>query len=214
MRSSTLVMPGADQATRSASSRSIQERTVPSSVTTLPFASTVIRSASTSAFRLNASWILRLSSEGSTFGFTMTTLMTPLTPLLPLHRAPQSDPAVLDDELDPVIRNRQFRLQGRNRVSRNTRIGTLIDRRQPDLDIIRDRVDSRDPLRRGLGFKSVGVTMGKACQRNNAVFDRDRNIVGVKIGIPFQLVPDIAFDFTVGFHDWLLVCSKGIIRLG
>src|SRR5258706_10870718 len=40
IRSSTLVMPGADQATRSASSRSIQERTVPFSITSLPFAST------------------------------------------------------------------------------------------------------------------------------------------------------------------------------
>src|SRR6266403_728535 len=80
IRSSTLVMPGADQATRSASSRSIQERTVPFNITSLPLASTVIRLASTSAFRLNASMILRLSSEGCTLGFTVTTLVTPLTP--------------------------------------------------------------------------------------------------------------------------------------
>src|SRR3954470_2959188 len=80
MWSSTLVIPGADHATRSASSRSIQERTVPFSTTSLPFVSTVIRLASSSAFRLNASWILRLSSEGSTLGFTVMTLVTPLTP--------------------------------------------------------------------------------------------------------------------------------------
>src|SRR4030081_2844070 len=71
---------GRRQATRSASSRSIQERTVPFSITSLPFASTVIRLASTSAFRMNASWILRLSSEGSTLGFTVMALVAPFTP--------------------------------------------------------------------------------------------------------------------------------------
>jgi hypothetical protein len=39
----TLVTPGAAQAARSASSRSIQERTVPFSVTMPPSASTTIR---------------------------------------------------------------------------------------------------------------------------------------------------------------------------
>ena len=42
MRSSTLVTPGARQATRSASSRSIQERTFPLSMTSPPLVSTVI----------------------------------------------------------------------------------------------------------------------------------------------------------------------------
>jgi hypothetical protein len=42
MRSSTLMTPGASQATRSASSRSTQERTFPLSITSPPCASTVI----------------------------------------------------------------------------------------------------------------------------------------------------------------------------
>src|SRR3984893_14816100 len=42
MRSSTLVTPGARQATRSASSRSIQERPFPLGVTSPPLVSTVI----------------------------------------------------------------------------------------------------------------------------------------------------------------------------
>src|SRR5712675_1922336 len=80
IQSSTLVTQAPDQPTRSASSRSIHERTVPFNITSLPLASTVIRLASTSAFRLNASMILRLSSEGCTLGFTVTTLVTPFTP--------------------------------------------------------------------------------------------------------------------------------------
>src|SRR3979490_2246428 len=72
-------------------------------------------------------------------------------------------------------------------------------------------MNSSDPLRGGLGFKPVGVTVGEARQRNDTIFDRDSNVIGIKIGIPFQLVPDIAFNFTVGFHDWLLVCTKGFV---
>src|ERR1700676_4025146 len=53
--------------------------------------------------------------------------------ILPLHRAFQSYPAILDDDFDPVMGDRQFGLQGRHRVARNVRIGALIDRRQPDL---------------------------------------------------------------------------------
>src|ERR1700716_4038506 len=75
-------------------------------------------------------------------------------------------------------------------------------------------MNSSDPLRGGLGFKPVGVTVGEARQRNDTIFDRDSNVIGIKIGIPFQLVPDIAFNFTVGFHDWLLVCTKGICGSG
>src|SRR3982074_2792216 len=129
MRSSTLVIPGADHATRSASSRSIQERTVPSSITSLPFTWTLILLASPSAFRLQASM------------------------LLPLHGAFERYPAVLHDDLDLVVGNRQFRLQGGNRVARNIRIGTLIDGRQPHLEVVRNRKNPGDALRGGLGFK-------------------------------------------------------------
>src|SRR6267143_5300921 len=128
--------------------------------------------------------------------------------ILPLHRTFEGNPAILDDDLDPVVRDRQFSLQGRNRISRNIRIGTLIDRWQPDFDIIRDCVYSGDPLRGGFGFKPVGVTGGEARQRDNAILDGDGNVIRIEIGIPFQLVPDVAFYFTVGFHVWLLVCTK------
>src|SRR6201999_2495831 len=82
MRSSTFVTPGADQATRSASSRSIHERTVPVRITSLPLVSTTMRLASTSALRLNASWIFLLISEGSARGRSRIMLLTPLTPLI------------------------------------------------------------------------------------------------------------------------------------
>src|SRR4051812_11949886 len=59
MRFSTLVTPGAKNATLSASSRSAQERTEPLSVTTPPSVSTVIRAASSSALRRKASSIFR-----------------------------------------------------------------------------------------------------------------------------------------------------------
>ena len=66
IRLSTLATPGADQAARSASRRSAHERTVPLKMTSLPMVSTVIRLASISAARRNASSILRLISEGAT----------------------------------------------------------------------------------------------------------------------------------------------------
>jgi hypothetical protein len=52
---STSFTPGADQATCSASCRSTQDRTVPFNVTLSPSTSTVIRSASVSAFRTASS---------------------------------------------------------------------------------------------------------------------------------------------------------------
>jgi hypothetical protein len=58
------VTPGANQAARSASSRSAQDRTVPLSITSPPLASTVTRLASTSALHRNASSIFCLISAG------------------------------------------------------------------------------------------------------------------------------------------------------
>lgn len=63
-RSSTFVTPGAAQAARSASSRSLSERTVPVSTTTPSWLSTLTRCASTTALRLKALSILALRSKG------------------------------------------------------------------------------------------------------------------------------------------------------
>src|SRR5258705_2849579 len=92
--------------------------------------------------------------------------------------------------------------------------GTLVDRRQPNCDVVRDRENSSAPFRGALGFKPVGVTVGETRQRNDAIFDGDGNVIGIKVGIPSQLVPHVAFYFTVGFHGWLLICTKGIGGLG
>ena len=81
MRFSTLETPGADQAARAASSFSASERTVPCRVTLPPSTSTVMRLASSSADRLNASSILALSSVGATLGLTVIRLLTPITPV-------------------------------------------------------------------------------------------------------------------------------------
>src|SRR5260370_42556520 len=70
MRLSTLLTPGALHAARSACSRSAHDRTVPLKVISLPFASTVLRLASISAARRNASSILRLISIRRTSGRT------------------------------------------------------------------------------------------------------------------------------------------------
>src|SRR3984957_2994080 len=132
--------------------------------------------------------------------------------ILPLRRAFQSDPAVPDDDLDPVVRDRQFRLQGCDSIFGNVRIGPLIDRRQPDLDVIRDSVNSGDALRSEFGFNPVGVAMSETRQRDDAIFDRDGDVLGInKMGFPLEFIADIAFYFTVGFHDWLLVWIKGQI---
>ncbi len=91
---------------------------MPFKITSLPWVSMVMRLASTSAFRLNASRILRWMSAASTSGFTEMMLVTPLTPyvsrsifgggslILPLHFAFEGQPAVLDDDLDAVVRKR------------------------------------------------------------------------------------------------------------
>src|SRR5579883_1630143 len=80
MRFSTAVTPGADQATRSASCFSAQERTVPLRITLLPCTSTVMRSASVSALRTSACSIFSFSSDGVTRGLTVIRLVTPRTP--------------------------------------------------------------------------------------------------------------------------------------
>jgi hypothetical protein len=87
----------------------------------------------------------------------------------------------------------------------------LINRRQPDLDIIRNSVNSGHAFRGEFGFKPIGVTVGETCQRDNAIFDRYSDVLGIKIWIPFQLFANIALYFTVGLHDWLLVWIKGQI---
>lgn len=63
--------PGADHATRSASSFSAQERTVPRKITLLPSVSTVIRRASVSALRSSASAIFFFRSAGAERGLTV-----------------------------------------------------------------------------------------------------------------------------------------------
>src|SRR3984957_916491 len=131
--------------------------------------------------------------------------------ILPLRRAFQNDPAVSDDDLDPVVRDRQFRLQGCDSIFGNVRIGTLIDRRQPDLDVIRDSVNSGDPLRSEFGFNPVGVAMSETRQRGDAIFDRDGDVLGInKMGFPLEFIADIAFYFTVGLHGGLLVWIIGL----
>src|ERR1700681_1491616 len=131
---------------------------------------------------------LHLSHGGFSGGFL----------ILPLRRAFQGYPAVLHDDLDLVVRDRQFRLQGCDSVFGNIRIGTLINRRQPDLDIIRNSVNSGHAFRGEFGFKPIGVTVGETRQRDNAIFDRYSDVLGIKIGIPFQLFANIALYFTVG----------------
>ena len=81
-RLSTAVTPGADHATRSASSRSIHERTVPLRTTLPPLTSTLRFWASVSTLRTSASSICRRSSgtDGCTRGRTVMRLLTPRTP--------------------------------------------------------------------------------------------------------------------------------------
>ena len=64
---STIVVPGADHAARSASSLSAHERTLPYNFTLLPSTTTLIRRASSSALRRSASSILLFTSCGVTF---------------------------------------------------------------------------------------------------------------------------------------------------
>jgi hypothetical protein len=73
-------------------------------------------------------------------------------------------------------------------------------------------VNSGHAFRGEFGFKPVGVTVGETRQRDDAIFDRDGDVLGInKMGIPFQLFANIALYFTVGLHDWLLVWIKGQI---
>jgi hypothetical protein len=82
MRFSTVVVPGADQAARSASSLSAHELTLPYNFTVLPSTSTLIRRASSSALRRSASSILLfIYSFEVIFGLTSMLLVTPVTPL-------------------------------------------------------------------------------------------------------------------------------------
>jgi hypothetical protein len=64
----TLETPGDAQATRSASCFSAHDRAVPRRVTALPSISTLMRPASTSALRRNASSIFVLSVPDVTLG--------------------------------------------------------------------------------------------------------------------------------------------------
>src|SRR5258705_10068062 len=82
IRFSTWVTPGADQATRSASSRSAHDRTVPFRITLLPWTSFWIRSASVAALRPCASATFFRSPGGVTRGCTPMRLGTAFPRLL------------------------------------------------------------------------------------------------------------------------------------
>ena len=69
------------QAASWASSRSIQERTLPCNMTLPSVDSTVMRRASSSAVRRKASSILALTSAADTRGLTVMRLVTPFTPI-------------------------------------------------------------------------------------------------------------------------------------
>src|SRR6267142_3821962 len=81
MRLSTEVTPGADHAARSASSFSSQERTVPFRMTLVPSTSILVRLASHMTLRRSACSIFCFISDGTTRGFTLMELITPLTPV-------------------------------------------------------------------------------------------------------------------------------------
>jgi len=59
-----------------------------------------------------------------------------------------------------------------------------------------------DRLRSEFGFNPVGVAMSETRQRDDAIFDRDGDVLGInKMGFPLEFIADIAFYFTVGLHD-------------
>ena len=89
---------------------------MPSRVISPPLASTVMRFASISALRRNASSILRLISAGTVFGLTANQVADALDPFQPLYRflcslplvvplnlAFKRNPPLLNDYLDVLV---------------------------------------------------------------------------------------------------------------
>ena len=211
--STTLVTPGADQATRSASSRSIHERTVPLRTTSLPLVSTMMRLASTSALRLNASWIFFLISVGSARGLSWIRLLTPLTPLM--RRTALSavflwychstwPSSVTQPFLTTILMCSEeigsWLLIADDRIACDIGIGPLVDARHAHLDIVRHGLDAGNALGGGFGFVLVGVALHESRQRHDAVLHLDGDVGRIEVRIPRELVLHVSFNFAIGSH--------------
>ena len=59
------------------------------------------------------------------------------------------------------------------------------------------------------GLKAIGVAACEARQRNDAIFDRDGDILGVQVGTKLQFFTNIAFYLAIGFHDLLHGAQEG-----
>lgn len=106
-------MPGAIQAARSTSSRSVQERTLPLRMTASPSASTLMPLASIRAAALEGRLDARLdigrdglvadldgALDAAYAMYMAQRQLRVLALVVPVHRAFQPDMAVLDDDLD------------------------------------------------------------------------------------------------------------------
>ena len=124
---------------------------MPLRTTSPPCVSTVIRLASTSALRRNASSIFCLISTGfgSSRGWRRIKLLTPFTPLDPTHRpfrvvplvipldlALEGHPAVLDNRFDVLPRAGQPNFEVCDHFASNFRIRSLVGLWQAHLEII------------------------------------------------------------------------------
>ena len=213
MRLSTTVTPGADQATRSASSFSAQVRTVPRRTILSSSMSTSMLSASVSALRTRAASIFRLSSAGSArrpgpdgdqvgdaayageplddaFGLALLEL--------PVRLAAQRDPAVGDGDPDAVRGHQRAPLQRPPRGGGDVGVGAVGRRRQPDLDVVGDCADAAHPLGRAFGRPSLDVAVRPAGQRHDAVLHGHADLVRLYAGVPSQLLEDIPVNLLVG----------------
>src|SRR5712692_4559168 len=211
IRFSTAVTPGADQAARSASSRSAQERTIPFRPTLLSCTSTAIRCASSSALRTSASSILLLRSDDVGRGLTAMRLLTPpdarqavddpfgvLLLVLPLYIAFERDPSVRDGHLEVLHRYEGVRLERANDGRGDVRIGPLGGARKPDLELVDHRLHAVDSMDGFLGGPALAVRIDPAIERDSPVLDGHADFAGLNAAIPFQLCQHVVPDLVVG----------------
>ena len=122
----------------------------------------------------------------------------------PLDVAGERDPAVLDHELDRILRNRNIPVDGiRGRLG-DLRVIALVRPGQDHVDVHRDALDAGDALRCAFGRPLLRVAVHVARQGSHPLRYLDANAAGVHRRLPIELVQDVFLKLTISFHGLFL----------
>ncbi len=123
--------------------------------------------------------------------------------VIPVHLADEPQPALLDLDLDSVVRHRDVPGDGIDRRPRDLRIRPLRALRQPHLDLVGDPFHALHPAGDPLRQQLVPVAGGEPAQGDDPLLNAHRDVLVLEARLPPDLLEDVALDLAVDAHGSL-----------